>query len=304
MPATRKLRLMAPSVSIPEKTLEHWASQYVTYRYSSKAALWWPARGEDVDVRWLPTRPGKVVQLELKTTTIAGAGLHDVLIDLGQLWEYCQRPLGHQPFYVFPSPHWGGELNAAARAKGHPVTELAFARSGSGWWFADWMVVLTTAQVADTLRPELTVHSSTTRGKRKRLVQFNLNHAPTTATWGSGGTTPPDVIWWRDFWTRLELCGRPEWPQMIMLPAYLIQNLETIPRPRIIELLSEVRDMMQADRRRYDEFVTLMPDVNGLYQIGQGLAANRSEPENAPASQVDDHRQVVFIDAQALLRTR
>jgi threonine dehydrogenase-like Zn-dependent dehydrogenase len=42
----------------------------------------------------LPTRPGKAVQLELKTTTVAGAGLHDVSVDLGQLWEYRQRPLG------------------------------------------------------------------------------------------------------------------------------------------------------------------------------------------------------------------
>ncbi len=295
---------MAPSVSIPEKTLEHWASQYVTYRYRSKAALWWPTRGEDVDVRWLPTRPGKVVQLELKTTTIVGAGLHDVLIDLGQLWEYCQRPLGRQPFYVFPWPHWSGDLNAAARAKGHLVTELAFARSGSGWWFADWMVVLTTAQVADVLKPELAAHCSPTRGKRKRLAQFNLNHSPTTLTWGTGGTTPPDVTWWRDFWPRLELCDRLDWPQMIMLPAYLTPNLETIPRTRVIELLSESGEIMQADSRRYEEFATLMPDVNGLYQIVQSPAANHNGPESDPASPDDDHRQVVFLDARALLHTR
>jgi hypothetical protein len=86
---------LAPhSVSVPEKTLEHWSSQYVTYLYRSWAALWWPTRGEDIDVRLLPTRPGRAVQLELKTTTVAGVGLHDVSVDLGQLWEYRQRPLG------------------------------------------------------------------------------------------------------------------------------------------------------------------------------------------------------------------
>jgi hypothetical protein len=151
--------LMPRSVSVPEKTLEHWSSQYLTYRYQSWAALWWPARGEDIDVRWLPARPGKAVQLELKTTTVIRPGLHDVMVDLGQLWEYCQRPLGRQPFYAFPRPDsdWDGNLTAAAIAEGRAVTELGFSRSGPGWWFADWMVVLTAAQVADVLLicPEL-----------------------------------------------------------------------------------------------------------------------------------------------------
>lgn len=76
---------MTQSVSIPEKTLEHWSSLYLTYRYRSQASLWWPTRGEDIDVQMLPMAPGKAVQLELKTTTPAGTGLHDVNVDLGQL---------------------------------------------------------------------------------------------------------------------------------------------------------------------------------------------------------------------------
>ncbi len=71
----------------PEKTLEHWSSQYVIYLYRSMAALWWPASGQDIDVRWLPARPGKAVQLELKTTTVVRPGVHDVMVDLGQLRE-------------------------------------------------------------------------------------------------------------------------------------------------------------------------------------------------------------------------
>ena len=124
---------MTRSVSVPEKTLEHWSSQYVTYRYRSKAALWWPANGEDIDVRWLPTTPGKAVQLELKTTTPAGNWLHDVWTDLGQLWEYSKLPPGHQPFYAFPWPDWDGDLEACAIAEGLAVTELAFARTKPGW---------------------------------------------------------------------------------------------------------------------------------------------------------------------------
>src|SRR5260370_26716845 len=102
--------LMPRSVSVPEKTLEHWSSQYVIYRYRSKAALWWPASGEDIDVRWLPARPGKVVQLELKTTTPVGAWLHDLQVDLGQLWDNYQLPPGRQPFYAFPWSEWYGNL--------------------------------------------------------------------------------------------------------------------------------------------------------------------------------------------------
>jgi hypothetical protein len=32
--------IMPESVSVPEKTLEYWSSQYVTYLYHSWAALW------------------------------------------------------------------------------------------------------------------------------------------------------------------------------------------------------------------------------------------------------------------------
>ena len=72
-------------------------------------------------------------------------------MDLGQLWEYWQRSPGRQPFYAFPWPDWDGNLKAVAIAEGRAVTELGFSRSGPGWWFADWMVVLTAAQVAAVL---------------------------------------------------------------------------------------------------------------------------------------------------------
>ncbi len=36
---------MTQNVSVPEKTLEHWASLCVAYRYQSLAAQWWPVNG-------------------------------------------------------------------------------------------------------------------------------------------------------------------------------------------------------------------------------------------------------------------
>jgi hypothetical protein len=180
-------------VSVPEKTLEHWSSQYLAYRYRSKAALWWPSGGEDVDVRWLPARPGKAVQIELKTTTITGTDRHEVIVDLEQLWEYRQRPLGLQPFYAFPWPDWTGDLATAAHGRGRAVTELGFARSGRDWWFADWMVVLTTEQVARVLQQQLQAHACPTCGARKRLVRFDIDGSTGLASdsWGEYDTRRP-----------------------------------------------------------------------------------------------------------------
>jgi hypothetical protein len=87
----------------------------------------------DIDLQALPAQSGKAIQLELKTITPAGPGRHKVNVDLGQLWEYSQKPLARQPFYAFPRPHWDGELAAAARADGQDATELAVQRSKTGW---------------------------------------------------------------------------------------------------------------------------------------------------------------------------
>jgi hypothetical protein len=64
-----------------------------------------------------------------------------------------------------------------AIAHGRAVTELGFARSGPGWWFADWMVVMTAAQVAAVLHKELAAHGSKVRGKNERLVRFDRSHS-------------------------------------------------------------------------------------------------------------------------------
>jgi hypothetical protein len=296
---------MASLVSVPEKTLEHWSSQYVTYRYRSKAALWWPTVGEDIDIRWLPTRPGKAVQLELKTTTVASGGRHDVLVDLGQLWQYRQCRLGHQPFYAFPWPNWRGDLTTAANAEGRPVTELAFARSGPGWWFADWMVVLTAAQVAGVLHTELAAHGSPTRGKKTRLVRFDLRHSPArpVVTWGSGAT-PPTVVRWRDFWTALDQCGRVGWPQLIRLPAGLTPPPHRYTRSQVVGLLRAAAHMVASGEWDDDHpLVTLEPVADGEYQVAPD-SGDLGEPLEDRTDESDDNRQLLFLDAGALFRAR
>jgi hypothetical protein len=298
---------MPQSVSVPEKTLEHWSSQYITYRYRSKAALWWPASGEDIDVRWLPARRGKAVQIELKTTTVVRPWVHDVLVDLGQLWEYRQRPLGHQPFYVFPRPDWDGSLTAVTMAANRAVTELGFARSGAGWWFADWMDVLTAARVAAVLHHELAAHASKNRGEKGRLVRYDWNNRtpaglPST-TWGPSGSLSPGVVGWREFWPELEQCGRLGWPQLIRLPARIVRARSPYRPLDIVGLLREAADMRLTDRE--EPLVTLEPDADGNYQIELSTAGNLSgsddDENNVDGAEDSDHRQIVFLDARVLL---
>ena len=219
VPSSPIVFTMTQNVSVPEKTLEHWASLCIAYRYRSLAAQWWPVNGVDIDLQVLPAQPGKAIQLELKTITPVGPGRHRVKVDLGQLWEYSQKPLARQPFYAFPRPHWDGELAAAARADGQDVTELAVQRSKTGWWFADWMVVMTTRQVAGVLRQDLNAHRRRDRGVRRCLVQFDISD-PGKPEWGDPGSSvpPSEVLDWSEFWSELDECGRDEWPQLIRVP--------------------------------------------------------------------------------------
>jgi hypothetical protein len=306
---------MTQSVSVPEKTLEHWSSLYLTYRYRSQASLWWPTRGEDIDVQMLPTTPGKAVQLELKTTTPAGTGLHDANVDLGQLWEYSHKRLGRQPFYAFPRPDWDGNLAALARTQQprKEVTELAFRRSGPQWWFADWMVVLTTGHVADVLRRELNVHGSRTRGSGKRLVRFDVKN-PANTVWGDPASpaAPPEVINWLDFWYELEQCGRHDWPQLIRLPELLVDRRRNDPakdlgvytREEVAVMLRQAADFPRRERNGTVPLVTLEPVADGVYRIAEELSDEPDQPEpgNDAIGAPDDNRQVVFLDSRTLFR--
>jgi hypothetical protein len=295
-------------VSVPEKTLEHWSSLYLAYRYQSKASMWWPSTGADIDVRWLPARPGKAVQLELKTTVVAGAHYHDVMLNLGQLWGYSHRPLARQPFYVLPWPDWSGDLESVAIGNGVPPTEIAFSRSTDTWWFAEWMVVLTTAQVASVLRAELAAHGSASRrGASCRLVRFDMTSVPgrPIRTWGSHAKEPTCVPW-RQFWTELQTCGRDGWPQLIRVPAAVVHQ-DSFTRAEVAALLSRAADLFRQGERQDLELVTLAPsddapgDSPDVFEVVEDPVGDVPE-DVTEDEQEPDHRQVVFVEAGARAR--
>jgi len=295
-----------PTVSVPEKTLEHWASLYLAYRYRSLASMWWPATGVDIEVAWFPAQPGKAVQLELKTTVVAGANFQDVLVNLGQLWDYSNLALAKQPYYVFPWPDWTGDLESAALMAGVAPTELAYKRSGSDWWFANWMVVLTTAQVVQVLSRELTAHGSSNRkGASCRLVRFDLSAgtgAP-TRIWGAHAFEPLTIPW-RQFWTDLQACGGKGWPQLIRVPVDLATK-GTYRREEVRGLLASSLPFMAETRSRNVEFVTLgpsdetlanEPDVFVSVESDRSVDSPTTDPISAPEA---DRRQAVFVNAGA-----
>ncbi|MFE9579466.1 hypothetical protein ACFYO1_23975 [Nocardia sp. NPDC006044] len=286
-------------VSVPEKTLEHWVSQYILYRFRSRAAMWWPVAGVDIDVRNLPLRPGKAVSFEVKTATLgSNPSRHHIYVDLGQLWEYSLKPLGEQPFYVFPLPDWPGPLDTYARSKGKHVSDLAFRRSGPGWWFADWMTVMTTAEVAGVLRKELSAHSSGRR-KKTRLLTIEVGQAGRRKfLWAAGA--PPQRFWWRDFWDELVQCGRQGWPQRILLPARLIpEDRETFSYETVWELLVGARYSPESE-----PVAALYPEEGG-YALAF-IASPRELPGppmgmfDAESVAVESNRVDVFLNADAL----
>lgn len=292
---------MSP-VSVPEKTLEHWASQYIVYRYRSKASIWWPASGQDIDVHQLPDLPGKAVQLELKTTTLQRTGNHVVLIDPVQLWHYRRRPFVHRPFYAIPSPHWKAELATAARGAGQSAPELAFSRSGSTWWFAEWMIVLTVEAVADTLGLGPTPSPRRPAAGKMRLARFQVGPGvgARSVTWGpSGRSQPPAHIAWRDFWSRLEACGDPGWPGIIRLPTNWLTDSEGLSRETVRDLLGEAASMMGVgDWPAEQELTTFEAQADGRFMRRTGrdeMATQERRAEND-----ENHRQVVFLDARAI----
>lgn len=270
------------TVSVPEKTLEHWASQYLTYRYKSKVSLWWPTRGEDVDVRSLPHRPGKAVQLEMKTATPRAGNSQEVRVDLAQLARYRSRPLYQQPFYVFPLPPWTGNIARAASMWRVAPSELAFSRVGRVRWFANWLHVLTAAQVESVVAPGgLSGQTSVVP-----LVRFDPKSA--VRTWGRGTVANPTTIAWRDLWKRLELCGQADWPQIVRVPAAIMAaEGDLLTSASLRQLLTRSTSGWDGD----GDLETIAAFEGGFDTVALPM---RSEP--IVVSQTD-HRQVVFMDA-------
>lgn len=78
--------------SVPEKTLEHWASIDLHDRFGKGIDLWWTTFGADINVQSLATTPGKSILLELKTTsTSPNSPRHSLYIDRAQLQKYLNK---------------------------------------------------------------------------------------------------------------------------------------------------------------------------------------------------------------------
>ncbi|WP_134121865.1 hypothetical protein [Kribbella kalugense] len=176
------------------------------------------------------------------------------------------------------------------------MTELAFRRSGDGWWFADWMIVLTTGEVADVLSSELQPHGSPKRGQKTCLVRYDV--ANQTETWGSGRPRPSATSW-LDFWDRLLRCGQADWPQLVRLPAHSLAAVRAWHRPE--EVLRLLRAAARQEQRRPQDLVTLVPSDGGfLAATDEDHGLDEADWAGVADEGVEDHRQVVFLDAAAL----
>lgn len=316
---------MTSPVTIPEKTLEHWASIYVTYRFRSQASQWWPTSGEDIRIGQLPQLPGKAVQLEIKTATPVGPNSpsHDVFVNLAQLRDYMKKPLHQQPFYVLPRPHWQGTLENAAVASGIDPTECAFSRaqgvhrapagplqSGAAW-FAQWTLVLTAAEVARILQKELTTHgakSRTAAGANCRLVRFTTGPSP-SERWGSASgqsTSTPTYYGWREYWDRLTRCGDTDWPQIFRVQK---SDLDALPgktysaaQLRGILLGQPRTDRGKLAHRDYADLVAVIPDGHGEFiHLDDSRWMTGVDVQGGDlVEEVRDLRSVVFLDASSV----
>jgi hypothetical protein len=286
-------------VSVPEKTLEHWSSQYLNYRYRSKASLWWPAYGEDINVVWLPRRPGKAVQIELKTTTVTRPNLHDVRINLRQLWEYLQLPLSRQPFYAFPRPSWKGLLTEAAAYHGIIAAELAYQRSGRTWWFAEWMVVMPAADVAAVLGPKFDLRVQPDPKATARLVRYDMSvpHPLRRETWATPLPVHSRPLKWRRFWDELQHCGRPGWPQLVRLPSGILPPGGRFSATTVLEMLGEVRGPGQYGA---NDLIDLVPDSDGGFRRSPTEELGRTLTIDAEPTGAEEHRQLVYLDASEM----
>lgn len=196
--------------SIPEKTLEHWTSIYLSNTFPG-SALWWPTSGEDVLLelpRLAETGAGTTLALELKTTEASDTDDRHVLnIDTNQLDRYLNPDSGPPlpVYYVFPLPHWSGALTSTSGSSPGPPngsvptpSEWWRRRAGQSW-FGNWLYVMSARSVSDAL-------PSDWRDNKKpysKLLTVDPNQSDS----------------WTELFTRLPLAGPPSpwksfWPEV------------------------------------------------------------------------------------------
>ncbi|WP_285610470.1 hypothetical protein [Actinokineospora globicatena] len=201
--------------SIPEKTLEHWASAYLTNRFPN-GALWWPTSGEDVLAqlpRLATSRPGKTLALELKTTEADHRGNHVLSIDTDQLKTYLNPPSGIPlpVYYVFPTPFWTGSLtshsaNIPSGSAQIPPPAHWWRRRGGQAWFGNWLYVLP----AHALAAALPHGWSAPHRNKATLFTVNRSHlVHGIPDWPRLLSQAPATrpLGWTQFWKDVPRCG-------------------------------------------------------------------------------------------------
>ena len=280
-------------VSVPEKTLENWATQYLAYRYRAKASMWWPARGEDLTTS-TPTKPGKLTLIEYKTSTVRAGGRHEVLVELGQLSDYLARRRSLRPFYAFPLPWWSDALLTSV---GPGAWQAAYSRSGA-LWFARWMHIMTADEVGSVLSVELTrFRSSGAKEKKVPLVEVD---ATTGATiWAPDSSALPWLSTWRwlDFWPQIDRCGIPGWPGLVRVPRRLLPSGRRFSRAVVMRALADVASA--PENFSDDASILLEPSDSALYEVVE-LIDPRTD-DSARGTGESHGEQAVFIDASALI---
>jgi len=85
-----------------------------------------------------------------------------------------------------------------------------------------------------------------------------------------------------------------------MAPWRLLPEHDRIRRDHVVELLRTPNEIAGPIG---DEFVTLMPDPNGNYEIESDFTAAERDPED-DSGDPSEHRQLLFLDTDALFRRK
>lgn len=210
--------------SIPEKTLEHWASRYLAYRYRTFLGLWWPVDGADIMVEDVHLRIGKSFWLELKTTVVepASPDKHTLKIDLWQLNNYHDPAAGAPPvYYVFPRPMWAGDIGSTTGLSwlgSTSRTELAHRRAAAKW-FGEWTRVVPGWELFQLAQPTIAQHqlAGTLKGATATVGTWDSAHKKWKVSKKFRGLREG---WrWPDFWDVMQTCGSDVMPALFAVPG-------------------------------------------------------------------------------------
>lgn len=238
--------------SIPEKTLEHWASMYLARRFPT-CQLWWPSKDEDIAVQSLTNRTGKSLLLEVKTTDWnRRRGEHRLTIDVDQLRRYQSSPV--PVYYLFPMPPWPDVLaDGDSWLMGRRRTELI--ERGHGW-FGSWLFVVRAQTLWTWLGSKQTQKSATL---------FAKGVGPDDPS----RVTPEPSPWWRwpKFWGEMARCGSQAMPSMFTLPSAAVPVAidGSLSRDALGEILTSFRGDLTRDPLG-DQVTRFVTDEGATYR--------------------------------------